>query len=107
MTPDRVAEARDTIAAAAAACQLASQATEAIEDPDVAFRIATELTRALRAATDEHGATRQRIAARLYDARELTLEALAGEHGLSKAQMGALVKAGRQAGTAEPAVETA
>lgn len=73
----------------------AATAIEAMADPDVAFRRATSLWASLRAAMDENGLLRARLAHRVWKLRELDLTALGGELGVGKARAGQFIQSAR------------
>jgi hypothetical protein len=92
-TPAARAEA--AIMGVTSAYETVAAMIEALDDPDEAFRIATELWSALRAATDANGKLRARLAARIWTLHELDLAALGDRLSVGKTRAGQFMKSAR------------
>ena len=89
---ETAAEALDALTAA---YREAVATIKAIPDPQRAFEYATQLANALRDIYREASELRTHTAARIWEAEELSLAALAERIGVSKARADQLIRAAR------------
>jgi 3-methyladenine DNA glycosylase/8-oxoguanine DNA glycosylase len=89
---EAAAEALDALTAA---YHQAVAAINAIPDPQRAFEYATQLANALRDTYQQASELRTLTAARIWEAEELSLAALAQRIGVSKARADQLIRAAR------------
>jgi 3-methyladenine DNA glycosylase/8-oxoguanine DNA glycosylase len=75
----------------------AAAAIEAIPDPQRAFAYATQLANLVRDLFPEASELRSRTVARIWEAEELSLAALAQRIGVSKARADQLIRAAKTA----------
>lgn len=74
----------------------AAAAIETDADPERAFRLATEVTEALRERTTDAANLRVLAAARVFEAGSMSLAGLAGRIGVSKARAAQLIRSSKQ-----------
>jgi hypothetical protein len=79
------------------AFKAAAAAIEADRDPTRAFRLATELTEALRARTNDSANLRVLAATRTFEAERLSLSGLADRIGVSKARAAQIISSAKRA----------
>ena len=87
--------AADALDALTRAYRAAAAAINAIPDPQRAFEYATQLANALRDTAQRASELRTQAAARIWEAEELSLAALAERIGVSKARADQLIRAAR------------
>jgi hypothetical protein len=92
--PEETAAA-EALDALTAAYREAVATINAIPDPQRAFEYATQLANALRDTYQEASELRTHAAARIWEAEELSLAALAERIGVSKARADQLIRAAR------------
>ena len=89
---EAAAEALDALTAA---YRKAVATISAIPNPQRAFEYATQLANALRGTYEEASELRTHAAARIWEAEELSLAALAQRIGVSKARADQLIRAAK------------
>lgn len=94
---DEDARARQALDALSRAYEEAAAAIGAVEDPELAFELATELTEVLRVATNNAAEFRVETVGRIWSSNELSLAGLAKRIGVSKARAEQLVKSVKKA----------
>jgi hypothetical protein len=100
--PDAEREVAQALDALAKAHKEAMAAIDAITDPQQAFERATTLANLLGDMRSEAAELRARTAARIWEAEELSLAALAERIGVSKARADQIIRAAKTSRKGQP-----